>query len=239
VHRAIVALTTLTLLAGCASTGRPVREDSHVAPAPRAEDEAALRSVHVEVLLDGKVITSGHGTFIRPGIVATAVHVVDHVPDYASLRVRNRLGASPASPHVGGHRDHLDGALLYVHEPASMGTAALAPPLAVCTEPLRPGQRVLISTGDSVSPSHGSPDLVYRPQGAERDATQHLTHELPPGASGSGVFAETGCLAGLVSQVRRQEVAVASTESELHVTRITPAAELQVLVDRLPRPEQQ
>lgn len=234
-QRALLTASLIFLLAGCSSLSSTRTQQPDATAGSDASGDAAVRAVFVEVVLDGKIITSGNGTFIRPGIVATAVHVVDRVPDYAVLRVRNLLGEATASPYVGGHRDGIDAALLYVHGPETLGRAAALPPLAVCSEPTRPSQRLLVATGQGVTPSHGSPDLVHRPMGSQQDATDYLTHELPPGASGSGVFdAETGCLAGVVSQVRRQDTKVATSSAVLHVTRITPAEEIQVLVDRLP-----
>lgn len=236
-YRVLLATTLLLPLVGCSMTSR-TRADQPSANAPGADVavDAAQRAVFVEVVLDGKVIISGHGSFVRPGIVATAVHVVDRVPDYASLRVRNQLGEALASPHVGGHRDGIDAALLYVHGPDPLGAAAALPPLTVCSTPTRPSQPLLVATGNSVTPSHGSPDLVHRSPGSDQDETDYLTHELPAGASGSGVFdAATGCLAGVVSQVRRQDATIGASTAALHVTRITPAAEIQVLIDRLPQ----
>lgn len=232
-HTLSLLLLPITLM-GCATVPQPQSATPSQAPAAAAEPvevQALLRSVHVEVLLDGQVITAGHGTFVRPGIVATAVHVVDHVPDYAELRVRNLVGQAVASPYVGGHRDGLDGALLFVHEPARMGPAANLPPLSTCETPLQAAQPVLVATGNAVVRSHGSPDHAA----AAGQGTDHITHDLPPGASGSAVFdATTGCLAGVISQRRRQTSSVGDAAPKLHTTRMTTAAELQVLIDRLP-----
>lgn len=231
-HASLLLLLPLSLI-GCTTlpASQSAKDTPKIAPtAQRAEGEALQRSVRVEVVLDGKVITSGHGTFVRPGIVATAVHVVDHVPDFAELRVRNLAGQAVASPYVGGHREGLDGALLFVHEPAGMGAAASLPPLPICTQPIQSAQPVVVAIGNSAIRSHGSPDHLSPGAG-----TDHLTHDLPEGASGSGVFdAATGCLAGLVSQRRGLDVQVGDGAAKLHTTRLTTAAEIQVLIDRLP-----
>lgn len=231
-----LSLSLLLILPGCSTIPSASSGARDADPAPNRLDVAAdalQRSVHVEVWLDGKVITSGHGVFVRPGLVATAMHVVDRVPDYAELRVRNLHGHAQASPNAGGHRDQIDGALLYVFEPQLLGPPASLPDATLCAVPIEPGQPLRVATGNSATLTHGSPDHVtYRAGRAV--GTDHITHALPPGASGSGVFdVASGCLAGVVSQRRRLDATVGDATPQLHTTRLTPASEIALLLERL------
>jgi hypothetical protein len=237
VRLTLLALTTtlVFILPGCSTLPKATNAAGE-REAPRRIDvaaEALQRSVHVEVLLNGNVISSGHGVVVRPGLVATAVHVVDRVPNHAELRVRNLFGQALATPSAGGHRDQLDGALLHVFNPEQLGLPASLTSARLCEYPIQSGQSLLVVTGNAATPTHGSPDHVAyaagRPNGTDR-----ITHALPPGASGSGVYdAESGCLAGVVSQRRRVDSTVGTSTPQLHTTRLTPAADIRLLLQRL------
>jgi len=221
------------LVAACAHAPRQAAEPEPASATRLHTGDFLDRAVFVEVMLGEQALSRGHGFVVGPGLVASAAHVVDEVPNGGHIRVSGLNWSRNATPWVGGSPEDIDGVLLYVHgEALPIGPERIP----LCRDPVRPAQPLQVYLRGGAFETHGSPDQVMRASAADGVFTDHITHSLADGASGAGVVdVANNCLAGVVSTRRSVWVGSAEQRAQLHTSELTPAAELKVLFDRLPR----